>query len=358
MSTETTALKKYYPALTGIRIVLAWMIFLYHFIPFHSPKYPVFLKRVIGEFHFSLDCFYVLSGFLIALRYYQPGKTSIRNYLVGRFSRVYPMVFIVLTAYYIYFLLTQNFKAHPNLGMEMLVNFTLTKTFFKDFILSGVPQTWSLTLEEVFYFSAPLFFIFLRKSRIFLIILPLAMFGIGALLNYYFEPIQGTHGFFHENKFTYFADFFGGIFLFFILKKGTYLQNTKYLKTVFGIIMLFLYCYYRSAVRQHYEINYDFLRFLDLSFVSLFCIVPFFWGLATENNFITRILSTRFFTFMGQSSFSFYLIHKGFIAILLHEYVSSNFAIIFVIINILGALLFHFVEEPLNLGIRKKFYRR
>lgn len=356
----SSSLKKYYPALTGIRIVLAWMIFLYHFIPFNSPKYPHFLKRIIGEFHFSLDCFYVLSGFLIALRYYEPpsGRNSLRNYFVGRFSRVYPMVFIIITLYYIYFFLTQNWQAEPHLGLEILTNYTLTKTFFSEFILTSVPQTWSLTLEEVFYFLAPIFFVLLHKSKTFMIVLPVTMFLIGAALNYHFEPKDNVYGFFHENKFTYFADFFAGIFLYFILKSDKYLNHTKYLKTFTGIVMMFLYVYFRSSVRQYVDINYDFPRFLDLTFVSFFCIVPFFWGLATEDNFVTRLMSTKFFTFMGQSSFSFYLIHKGFIAILLHQFVSTNFAVIFLIMNILGALLFYFVEEPLNLGIRKRFYKK
>jgi len=58
---------------------------------------------------------------------------------------------------------------------------------------------------------------------------------------------------------------------------------------------------------------------------------------------------------MGKSSYVFYLIHKGFIPILIYDYIAENVAVIFILITFLSVLMFKYVEEPLNHFIRKRY---
>ena len=57
--------KKIFSALTSYRAIAAWIIFVYHFMPFNNPKYPTSIKQFVWGFHIGVDMFFVLSGFLI-----------------------------------------------------------------------------------------------------------------------------------------------------------------------------------------------------------------------------------------------------------------------------------------------------
>lgn len=56
-----------------------------------------------------------------------------------------------------------------------------------------------------------------------------------------------------------------------------------------------------------------------------------------------------------KSSYVFYLIHKGFLAMLIYNSIAPNVITIFILLNLASILLFKYVEEPLNNWIRKKY---
>ncbi|MBS1687322.1 MAG: hypothetical protein JSS96_01255 [Bacteroidetes bacterium] len=108
-----------------------------------------------------------------------------------------------------------------------------------------------------------------------------------------------------------------------------------------------------------------------------------FYGLIKEQSVISSILSTGFMQLLGKSSYIFYLIHIGFIAVIVsatgqsicdnfqdwlddHNYswLSQHFSfsilflsLVFVALNIISILLFKLVEEPMNSLIRKINFR-
>jgi len=57
---------------------------------------------------------------------------------------------------------------------------------------------------------------------------------------------------------------------------------------------------------------------------------------------------------LGKSSYIFYLIHIGVLALFLDQYITNNF-LLFVTINVIAVLMFTFIEEPLNNLIRREF---
>ena len=58
--------KEIFPSLTGIRAIAAYMVFIHHYNTFANKG----LHDFFGEFHIGVTLFFVLSGFLIAHRYY------------------------------------------------------------------------------------------------------------------------------------------------------------------------------------------------------------------------------------------------------------------------------------------------
>ncbi|MEO6499619.1 MAG: hypothetical protein ABIN95_11415, partial [Mucilaginibacter sp.] len=68
MSQKT--LQNYVPALTGVRAVAAYLVFISHYYYIFGENFPQIVNRFLGEFHIGVTIFFVLSGFLITYRYY------------------------------------------------------------------------------------------------------------------------------------------------------------------------------------------------------------------------------------------------------------------------------------------------
>jgi peptidoglycan/LPS O-acetylase OafA/YrhL len=84
-------------------------------------------------------------------------------------------------------------------------------------------------------------------------------------------------------------------------------------------------------------------------------IAGLFWGLIKEKTLLQRFLSTKLMQVLGKSSYTLYLIHYSFFSYLIQKYISSNTIIVIIIIQVAAILIWHFVEEPLNLSIRSHF---
>jgi len=140
--------KEKYPSLTGIRAVGASVVFFDHF--------PMFPGSLIGINVMAF--FYVLSGFLIVRIYFEQTEITGRwlsKYFINRYARIYPVYFLLLT---IAVCLRHDF--HPWL---LIKNYTLTHGLFYNYTDFIIQPSWSLTVEECFYFLAPLIMIIVKK---------------------------------------------------------------------------------------------------------------------------------------------------------------------------------------------------
>ena len=173
--------KNFIPALTGYRAIAAWIIFIYHFFPFAKTTIPDIIRNVVSQFHFGVDLFFVLSGFLITYRYYNQSKIDFKQYMVNRFARIYPMYFLLtVLVFLVGFIKTNTWTLEQT--KELIFSVTMTKAFFSEYFLVGVPQGWTLTLEEMFYLTAPIYFLFIKKNMKWLFILPVLIFVLGFIL--------------------------------------------------------------------------------------------------------------------------------------------------------------------------------
>ncbi len=146
-----------YPALTGIRACGAIAVFFDHF-PLGEGFHP--LINVMAFF-------YVLSGFLIVRLYYdkvKPDPGWLWNFFVRRFSRIYPVYFLLLTITIWLDPALRDLLRHPMSNPVLLIrNYTLTHALFHyvpDIILG---LSWSLTVEETFYFLSPIFMLLAKR---------------------------------------------------------------------------------------------------------------------------------------------------------------------------------------------------
>ncbi|TAH08474.1 MAG: acyltransferase [Sphingobacteriia bacterium] len=388
--------KEYIPALTGVRGLAAFLIFLDHY---NQTSFHPLLFRIFNEFHFPLPMFFVLSGFLICLRYYdnvEVNKHWMRKYIKNRIARVYPIYLILTVATFLVAWMINDNSIYNNLSSHFtvfLLNITFIRGFFDDIKFTGIGQGWSLTVEECFYFSAPFFFLLIQRTKKWLIYLPLLIMGAGVLLVLIFRNVD-FYGFFGNFKFMFISTFFGrcveffvGMVLALIIRKSDDTISKIPFYTYLGILGIAGTTVIMVNQPLTAEVQFGLYQPVGIftnNIILPFAIASFFYGLIKEKSVIRFLLSTPFGQLNGRSSYIFYLIHLGFIAnfaithidtintwffewldarelywITEHQDVIEPIMLLtflFSFLTVVSIILYKYVEEPLNLYIRKSSF--
>lgn len=360
------------PSLTGIRAIAAFLVFFHH--------YQFFKFRLLNEFHIGVSIFFVLSGFLIYYRYYESSTLSgawWKTYIINRAARIYPMYFLLTCATFVVEYVQKSTFNAP----VFFLNITFLHGFFKDYGgFTGIPQGWTLTVEECFYFLAPLIFTIQRKGKFWLPIL--GIYAVGLVFLYIGRVLlAGTPGGFCASfEFVAIYTFFGRCFEFFVgmFAARLVLQSRKRSNTVgksrarelklpngtatwCGIVgmSIIVSC---MSIFQDYPHWISLFHTAGLALNNL--VLPLFigillWGLAREVTPVSRFLGSKPMLVLGKSSYLFYLLHLGPLAGLLQILTTDQTSVMYVVLVLfitviaVSIALFYFVEDPLNRILRK-----
>ncbi len=349
--------KQIYPALTGVRALAAYMVFIVHYNSISETDFEI-LKKFVGQFHIGVSIFFVLSGFLIAYRYMDSKNFHFGRYMINRVARVYPIYFILTT---IAFIGSWYYEKQESFDWALYgMNISFLRGFFDDLVFTGVAQGWSLTVEETFYFTAPLFFLLLRKSKYFLIILPIIIITIGFGIVHFFGNSL-SYGFFATDnfmlEFTFLGrcfEFFIGISIVFVMKRSESLTKSGWF--TYGGLTAMVICIYLMSILDNDGAASDKIPFyfVYLLFLPLLGIAPLLFGLIHENTIIKQLFSNKVAVLLGKSSYAFYLVHMGIFKFKL-DTITDNLWIIFIVLNLLAIGIYLFIEKPLNRIIRARF---
>jgi peptidoglycan/LPS O-acetylase OafA/YrhL len=339
-----------YPALTGIRALGASVVFFEHF-----PVWP--------DTHITLNVmafFYVLSGFLIVRIYYEQAQLQLRwlaKYFINRFARIYPVYFLLLSI--------AVFLHHDFRVSVLLKNYTLTHALFHG-STPIIQPSWSLTVEECFYFLAPALMLLTRRYGF------LVPFAVGWLLLLMALGVS-TLGFaflgtplfvLTTTFFGHFVEFFAGVYLAVAVMRaekrgGLAVPGNR--RTLLGLACVALAVLASVIVYRHTPVNY-YAIVLTSNFLVPVPIGLLYWGLLRENTALARFLAARICGLFGRGSYSFYLLHT-----LVIDYVSVPLLLplsrsrplcvmlTFVATWLAAVMLFVYFEEPINLLIRRRF---
>jgi peptidoglycan/LPS O-acetylase OafA/YrhL len=365
---NTSPQLKDFPALTGIRAVAAYMVFIHHCNIFSARYFGKAVHLFFSEFHVGVTMFFVLSGLLLYLRYCDMNfrkPASIYNYFVNRFARIYPLYFAILVLSIIVYSSSGYFNAvsHKTELFYFITAFTLTRGFFADSYHFFVAQSWSLTVEECFYMLCPVFFLLIKKWRPSLILLPIAFISTGCLI-VFFAGGTDDFGFLRDYRFLFNFTFFGRCIEFFsgialgILYKKWNLPVKKSGKCTLAGMVAMIACIAGLSL-LHTDTQYG--DYHPVGIVINNMILPIagisvlYWGLLTERNIINSILASPLFVLLGRASYAFYLIHVGIFAEWFIKNVSENPGLLFLYLNVVSILLYKFLEHPVNALIKKHF---
>ncbi|WP_170172700.1 acyltransferase family protein [Hymenobacter rigui] len=343
-----------------MRALAAYLVFLHHFNPFQHSAALAPLANLVLEFHVGVPVFFVLSGFLITLRYSTAPLTQPRywlRYMRNRVARIYPVYFLLTLITYAVF--WHNGLFYP---LELVQSLTLTQAFFDSTKYIGIAQSWSLTVEECFYLVAPLVFWLLRKRTVTLWVQPFVLLMAGCLLVLVCAPFYTPlRGFFGSWKFMLLFtlpgrcfEFYAGIQLALLYQRGQ-LRRFRFgaTWTLLGLSVMLACVGGMVFIKGGYTYGQEHPAGVMLNNVALpGGILLFFAGLLTEETWLRRLLSTRLLQVLGRSSYVFYLIHMGVLHDWLSAHITPNTGILFLMLNLLAILLHYGVEEPLNRWLR------
>ena len=356
-----------YPALTGIRAVAAYLVFFHHYASL--PQVGGGWAGIFGQGHVGVTLFYVLSGFLITYNY-SPKADLTRGfwlqYLSRRVGKIYPLYIFLLALTY---LLLARMKAPSPTALSVLLNFTLWKGFFDDFKFDGIGPSWSLTVEETFYVLAP--FLFLATRKVGHIAVQALLYATGGFL-----LLVGTsiawYGFFGSFRFVFLYTFFGRSLEFMLgmalahalLRRPDLLATAAKLKlTYVGLGGSILVVLWMSLLRRGSESGISLplgMVFNNVALPISVCIL--LCGLVSERTLLRRMLALPLVVFLGRSSYAFYLVHFGILAMIISSNITNlsprlQVGVIFVSTNAVSAVLFLVVEHPANTLVRRWAHR-
>jgi peptidoglycan/LPS O-acetylase OafA/YrhL len=362
--------KKFIPALTGIRAVSVYLIFFKH-LNFFSPETQPNLYLFVNQFYTFLTFFFVLSGFLIYYKYHEISslnKTKLYNYFINRISRVFPILIILIT---ITFLLGyyHGIYAGKEAVKLYLLNISLLKGFSSQYLLTGIGPSWSMSVEELFYLLSPLIFLFTKKVSS-LIKFVILFYLLGILITYMFS-LHPIGGFFSDNFFMLNYTFFGrvfefacGIYLAMLVKgkvksitskpPGKIILYAGLLIVVASVTILFLIARNYKTVHATDALP----GILINNLLMPIGIILIFYSLIYQKSLLQQFLSSRLMVALGNSTYSFYLLHTTFILSYIYKFISNNVFVTLVVMIIISFIFHKTVEQPLAILLRKKLSKK
>ena len=322
-----------FTAMEGLRAYAAFLIFLVHYFDAYGrsalgvdlntihfgQEQDVFTSIAFYLFasHYGVDIFFFLSGFLI-YRIMRNPEFSYVNFVKSRLLRIYP-TFLVSFLIWAYIRIT--LQGYP---------FELPQFLGNLFFLNAVPTfhiqpyntvTWTLFYEFLFYFSFPALLILSPRKGPWS---PWHVLGFGILFMFAVLNIGPWA--------IRFLMFFGGALLACLHKDHiTALAH----RMPDGVVLV---GYLVSTVWFAYLLSYTY-------FIPVFVITTFFLALKVlyGQGFLHKIFRIRGLRYMGNISFSFYLMHglalELIMAFWVHQFSGMNEPLFFIMTFGLSLLL-------------------
>ena len=336
-------------ALDGLRGLAAYLVVISHFCG----------AKKFGDGHFILGkvgvmIFFILSGFLMGYIYLwsdkKPKPIEVTRYLVRRFTRVYPLFIAILLISYFSFL-----YYHPRV-MFKITNDNLLEHIF---LLKGVSVFWTIPVEFFFYFTFIPILMFWHKFRPLIIYALIGVISINILLDF---PR------FRQQEFWlgYGSFFLAGVLVSAVYKTIKTSLNKTYLNDlVFVACIAFLPFLAPTIFDMFFEaggkLETGKPRWDSIEFYLLFMVI-FLYACLTSK-LADRILGHKVFRFMGQISYTVYLIHIPVLRyIRIKTDIDKNLLLYFIVLivatTVLSYLIHRFFEKPVMNKLNSAFDKK
>ena len=364
-------------ALTALRFFAAAMIVLTHAHPIFG-SFGIADAAPLGQ---GVSFFFVLSGFILAYNYRDFSRDgSISRFLVARFARVWPLHLVTCVIWIgLIFHFDRETYFTGEVGMIRLIsNLTLTQSWIplKVWSLSFNGVAWSISNEMFFYLLFPLFIGMWSKhwAKLFFVataVLVAFLWAGNALqlkTSDYYEGVS-LLGTVYFNPLVRVFEFMFGIF---IAKVFMTPAIHDFKASRFGWLYIELMTLGLVVAAMLLAGNPG--RIADTFGTSVGYYyqregIWLFWGLlilvfALSKGPIAALLSTKPLVFLGEISFSLYLVHAILITLIephaeaIKQYGLTGYGLFWIVALVSSALLYKGVEDPCRHFIMNVWDRR
>ncbi len=316
----------------GIRALAVVVVWLFHLNPYLFPG------GYIG-----VDIFFVVSGYVITLSILNDIKKEKRfrflHFYKKRFFRIFPALFFVIFFIFLFYLFfgylfelnyVSKIAFASLLGLSNIFYIYLKSDYFLENELNPFLHTWSLGVEEQFYFLYPILIIFLIfSSSIFtkikfvsflrLICLTIILLSFFCFFSYGNKTIGNFY-----SPLARFWEIVFGCLLYLVFENKKIKINPIILSLL--IISFILIIFFDNYINNIY---------ITLIFAVLFTAII----ITSNNNFLDKI-NNIYISYLGKISYSLYLWHLPVL------YFSKIYfqGILFILVNILLVLSLSFLS--------------
>jgi peptidoglycan/LPS O-acetylase OafA/YrhL len=353
---------RYVPPLTGIRALAALLVLGLH----TEQNVPAGLFSLLPFFvrgYLGVDFFFILSGFIITHVYFaslaSPNRSAVQVFLWHRFIRLYPVHITILTGLVVVvsFAAAAGFSSHhPEEWQwsDLLWQVTLLHAWGVTKSPEWNAPSWSISAEWFAYLLFPLLapaLVWVRDRGIALAVAVTTLAATAALFTVAGWTLNTWVG--APALARVFGEFLCGAALCRAVALGGELPLPSGDILGTGAVVAFLFG--ASAGLQ------------DFALVALLALIIL--GAAISQGHLARILGSRPFTWVGEVSYSIYMVHFP-ILIAIHrlcerlgfdEWPQAGKICAFVatvaLVVALAAVLFHFVERPARTHLRDRMGR-
>lgn len=339
-------------SLTSFRFIAAIMVFIFHL--------NVLKQYQLGSA--GVQFFFVLSGFILAYNYHSKfselNKISIKKFYKARFAKVYPIhvLTFLISAPIVLLYFNPEGLYFIKLAFMSAINLLLVQSFIPIqstyFNFNGV--SWTLSVEAFFYLTFPfLLWAFTKlkvsqniiKSLLVFFVVWVVLFQLNRNLN---EDNHFYIWMLHIFPLARLFEFSTGMLLGLIFIKNS--EKTILNKKIINVLELLCLLLFVGLLLISEKLDVGTVR--GVYFVPLWCLLIYIF--AHQGGLISKIISNKLFVYLGEISFSFYMIHQLVIQYIAFLELEStlNFILCFAISLFLSSILYYFYEEPLRKKIR------
>ncbi len=342
--------------LAGLRGICAWWVVFYHSLGLMGDSVAGPARAVLSHGYLAVDLFFLLSGFVIFLSYHdylaKNFPHSVGKFYWHRFARIYPLHFVMLGGYLMLFLAFSLFSSSGTAPASYTASSFIQSMFLVHMWVGGeltwnVPS-WSISSEWFVYLFFPLMAFALRKMRggVALHLGAIVLVAILLHLIYAFGEVRSLGADISRMALIRtMLEFLMGVCI-----GSLYVNHRDFLEKYAGVALpgFLLPCVlYAAGVLPDYSV-------IPVAFAFLIAY------LSVTSSWITKALSTPVLVYLGEISYSTYMVHYLVYDLLKAGFVSNAHDVnqvyvwlSFVAVLILSVVLHHIVDIP-----SQKYFRR
>lgn len=287
------------------RAVAALLVLYFH----ANMVFPSYVERLKSDYnplltlffegHTGVSLFFVISGFLLSIKWVVGKKVNSKQFYINRALRIMPLYYVSLL-FYLYVT-----KTPENLSFNSIIPYFLflQNTLIEKADLGGAAGVfWSLSPEVHFYIILPLLMIYFKKSRVLFYNIIIISLIIKIFMPPLINSIFGRLDQFLIGVFA--ADIYFNKFK--TLKIKQFLPWGVFLCTI-GSLIILLQILSNYGGYKAIGLNWYFWTFFHTGEALLWALLLISFLLISSN--LKRFLLNRFFLSIGTISYSIYIWH-------------------------------------------------